>query len=195
MLVICIAMATGYSVYTEKLTITGTIVAELQEQEIEIQKPSTEDNPYDDSGIDRFTVNSDLTSNILGTQLLNVVDEQAVGNQITTTLQSAMSADSFLAFLYSKDITMTLAIGNSSKYTFTNGKVEEIEASTEAGFDSRSQTISSTTIEPGGTAEVNIMGTFKPSNLQSSLTFKYKISFDTDDGVRAFYYTLIILTA
>ncbi len=140
MLVICGVISTGYSIFTEELTINGTAIAKMEEQEIEVPPVGEDEN-----GINRFSATTKI-ENLFGMELLKVVDEQCVGNSITTT----MKVQSKLAII-PRTLTITLQLGNNSKNTFTNGKVELLESvDSRSAYDSRTENLNPVTVEPRG---------------------------------------------
>ena len=98
--------------FTEELTINGTAIAKMEIPEIEVPPVGEDEN-----GVDRFSVTTSV-ENLFGMELLRVVDEQCVGNSITTTMevQSRFS-------LLPRTLTITLQLENNSKNTFKNGKI------------------------------------------------------------------------
>ena len=181
MMIICIAMATGYSMFNEKLTIHGTAIAKMEEEEIIVPPAGTDEN-----GVDRFSATTSV-ENLFGMELLRVTKEECVGNSITTTME-VVSRFALLP----RTLEITLQIQNGSKYTFTNGKIELVEsADSENAFTPRSQTLSTVTVEPGATTTANMSGTINVGRIETGTYYKYKISFDSEDGkVKEFYYTL-----
>lgn len=125
--------------FTEELIINGTAIAKMEEQDIEVP-PVGED----EKGVDRFSVTTKV-ENLFGMELLRVVDEQCVGNSITTTMevQSRFS-------LLPRTLTITLQLGNNSKNTFKNGKIELLESvDSRSAYSSRTQNLEPVTVEPG----------------------------------------------
>lgn len=181
MMIICIAMATGYSMFNEKLTIHGTAIAKMEEEEIIVPPAGTDEN-----GVDRFSATTSV-ENLFGMELLRVTKEECVGNSITTTME-VVSRFALLP----RTLEITLQIQNGSKYTFTNGKIELVESADSGNaFTPRSQTLSTVTVEPGATTTANMSGTINVGRIETGTYYKYKISFDSEDGkVKEFYYTL-----
>lgn len=180
MLVICAVISTGYSIFTEELTINGTAIVKMAEQEIEVPPIGEDEN-----GLNRFSVTTNV-ENLFGMELLRVVDEQCVGNSITTTMQ----VQSTFAIL-PRTLTITLQLENNSKNTFTNGKVELLESSdTRSSFGSRTQNLNPVTVEPGGNTTVTISGSINVGRIQTGTYYKYRIYFETDVGIKEFFYTL-----
>ena len=178
-LVISITMATGYSLFSTELTINGAVTL-TPELEIEVPSQGTDEN-----GVDRFTANPTV-ENLLGMELLRVVDEQAVGNSITTTMQVV----STLSF-FGSSLEINLEIKNGSKNTFTNGTITLLESSDTGGaLTSRTQTISAATVEPGAITTATVGGTVRVGNIEAGTYYKYRILFDTSEGEKVFYYTL-----
>ena len=172
-------MATGYSKFTTELTLNG-IVTLTPQTDIEVPSVGTDEN-----GVNRFTANPTV-ENMLGMELLRVVDEQAVGNSITTTMQVVSTFS-----IFGSSLQINLEIKNGSKNTFSNGTITLIESADNGNaLSSRNQTISATTVEPGAVATATVRGTVYTGRIQAGTYYKYKISFDTSDGTREFYYTL-----
>lgn len=75
MIIMCIVMATGYSMYNETLTINSRVVVKAEE---EIVVPSV---GTDENGVDRFSATTSV-ENLFGMELLRVTGEECVGNSI-----------------------------------------------------------------------------------------------------------------
>ena len=173
-------MATGYSIFSTELKINGTAIAKLVEQEIVVPPKGQDDN-----GVDRFSASTKV-ENLFGMELLKVTQEECVGNFITTT----MKVQSTLA-LGGKTLQISLDIQNGSKNTFTNGTIELIEYSdTRNSFTSRTQTLSAITVEPSASTTATIKGSIYVGRIQTGTYYKYKISFESNDEIKEFYYTL-----
>lgn len=172
--------------FNETLTIQGTAIAKMEEEEIIVPPAGTDEN-----GVDRFSATTSI-ENALGMEVLKVIDEESVGNSITTTMQVVSDWGGIFLPFFSRTLNISLQIQNGSKYTFTNGTIELIDSSDPGNsFDSNSQTINPVTVEPGATATVNISGDVTVRNIETGTYYKYKISFDSEDGkVKEFYYTL-----
>ena len=178
-LVISTTMATGYSLFSTELTING-VVTLTPELEIEVPSQGTDEN-----GVDRFTA-SPTVENLLGMELLRVVNEEAKGNSITTTMQVVSTFS-----LFGSSLRINLEIKNGSKNTFINGTIALVESSdTGNSLTGRTQTISAITVEPGASTTATVGGTVYVGRIRTGTYYKYKISFDTSDGTREFYYTL-----
>lgn len=178
MLVICVTMATGYSMYSEQLTINATAIARAQEI---VVPPQGED----ENGVTRFT-SSVQVENIFGMELLRVTKEEFSNGTITTTMK-VMSQFA----IGGKTLQIKLNIQNGSKSTFTNGKVELLESGgTQNSLTSRTQNMTNVTVEPGGATEVTIKGSVYVGRITTGTYYKYKIYFDTENGVKEFYYIL-----
>ena len=181
MIVICIAMATGYSMFNETLTIHGTAIAKMEEEEIVVPPVGTDEN-----GVDRFSATTSV-ENLFGMELLRVTSEECVGNSITTTME-VVSRFALLP----RTLEISLQIQNGSKYTFTNGTVELIDSSDSGNaFTPNSQTLNPVTVEPGSTTTVDIRGTVNVGRIETGTFYQYRISFESEDGnIKEFYYTL-----
>ena len=59
MFVICCVISTGYSIFTEELTINGTAIVQMAEQEIEVPPVGEDEN-----GVDRFSVTTSVESSM-----------------------------------------------------------------------------------------------------------------------------------
>ena len=175
-------MGTGYSLFTETLIIGGSITL-TPEEEIQVQPQGTDEN-----GVDRFTSNANVT-NLFGNELLRVINETAEGNSITTT----MKVQSTFSF-FGSTLQIQLQITNGSDVTFRNGRIEVVTAETtdtNRAFTNRNQTVNPTTLEPGQTATVTVRGSINVRNIANGTQYKYKITYDTNEGEKVFYYTLI----
>ena len=166
--------------FTEELTINGTAIAKMEIPEIEVHPVGEDEN-----GVDRFSVTTSV-ENLFGMELLRVVDEQCVGNSITTT----MEVQSRFA-LIPRTLTITLQLGNNSKNTFKNGKIELLESSdTGSSYNSRTQNLNPVTVEPGGNTTATISGSINVGRIETGTYYKYRIYFETDNGIKEFFYTL-----
>ena len=166
--------------FTEELTINGTAIAKMEIPEIEVHPVGEDEN-----GVDRFSVTTSV-ENLFGMELLRVVDEQCVGNSITTT----MEVQSRFALL-PRTLTITLQLGNNSKNTFKNGKIELLESSdTGSSYNSRTQNLNPVTVEPGGNTTATISGSINVGRIETGTYYKYRIYFETDVGIKEFFYTL-----
>lgn len=166
--------------FTEELTINGTAIAKMEIPEIEVHPVGEDEN-----GVDRFSVTTSV-ENLFGMELLRVVDEQCVGNSITTT----MEVQSRFALL-PRTLTITLQLGNNSKNTFKNGKIELLESSdTGSSYNSRTQNLNPVTVEPGGNTTATISGSINVGRIETGTYYKYRIYFETDNGIKEFFYTL-----
>ena len=166
--------------FTEELTINGTAIAKMEIPEIEVHPVGEDEN-----GVDRFSVTTSV-ENLFGMELLRVVDEQCVGNSITTT----MEVQSRFA-LIPRTLTITLQLGNNSKNTFKNGKIELLESSdTGSSYNSRTQNLNPVTVEPGGNTTATISGSINVGRIETGTYYKYRIYFETDSGIKEFFYTL-----
>lgn len=166
--------------FTEELTINGTAIAKMEIPEIEVPPVGEDEN-----GVDRFSVTTSV-ENLFGMELLRVVDEQCVGNSITTT----MKVQSRFALL-PRTLTITLQLGNNSKNTFKNGKIELLESSdTGSSYNSRTQNLNPVTVEPGGNTTATISGSINVGRIETGTYYKYRIYFETDNGIKEFFYTL-----
>ena len=180
MFVICCVISTGYSIFTEELTINGTAIVQMAEQEIEVPPVGEDEN-----GVDRFSVTTSV-ENLFGMELLRVVEEQCVGNSITTTMQ----VQSTFALL-PRTLTITLQLENNSKNTFTNGQIELLESvDSRSAYGSRTQNLSPVTVEPGGSTTATISGSVNVGRIESGTYYKYRIYFETEAGIKEFFYTL-----
>ena len=180
MIVICIVMATGYSMYNETLTIKGTAIAKMEE-EIIVPPVGTDDN-----GVDRFSATTSV-ENLFGMELLRVTDEECVGNSITTTMEVVSRFS-----IGGKSLDISLQIQNGSKYTFKNGQIELIDSSDSGNsYRTNNVTLSDVTVEPGASTTAQIEGTVYVTRIQTETDYKFKISFDSEDGdIKEFYYTI-----
>ena len=166
--------------FTEELTINGTAIAKMEIPEIEVHPVGEDEN-----GVDRFSVTTSV-ENLFGMELLRVVDEQCVGNSITTT----MEVQSRFALL-PRTLTITLQLGNNSKNTFKNGKIELLESSdTGSSYNSRTQNLNPVTVEPGGNTTATISGSINVGRIETGTYYKYRIYFETDNSIKEFFYTL-----
>ena len=164
--------------YGEQLTINATAIAKAQEIVI---PPQGED----ENGVTRFT-SSVHVENIFGMELLRVTNEEYANGTITTTMK-VMSQFA----IGGKSLQIKLNIQNASKHTFTNGKVELLEkGGAQNSLTSRTQRMTNVTVEPGGSTEITIKGSVYVGRITSGTYFKYKIYFDTENGVKEFYYIL-----
>ena len=182
-LVICIAMATGYSMFSTQLTINGTATAKYEETDIEIPSVGTDEN-----GVTRFTGGSEFTTQLLGIEVFRVVSETAVGNTITTNLQTIN--DSIFGISLSTNAKITLNIENNSGYEFTNGEIILLESNNDAAFTQRNQTLNKVTVANGDTATVTITGKMAGSSITVGTRYKYQISFDVNGEKQYFYYII-----
>lgn len=184
-LVICVAMATGYSIFSTELKINGTAIAKPQKTDIEI--PSVGE---DENGVTRFTGSSKFNSPTLNIEVFRVTSETAVGNVITTNLQVINTT--WLWITLATNATITLTIENNSGHTFTNGKIELIDYNNTQVMTKGTQTLNKTTVENGDTAVATIKGTMYGAYVTAGTYYKYQISFDVNGETQYFYYIINI---
>ena len=184
-LVICVAMATGYSIFSTEIKINGTAIAKYQKTDIEI--PSVGE---DENGVTRFTGSSKFNSPTLNIEVFRVTSETSEGNVITTNLQVINTT--LLWITLATNATITLTIENNSGNTFTNGKIELIENNNTQVMTNGKQTLDKTTVENGETAVATIKGTMYGAYVTAGTYYKYQISFDVNGVTQYFYYIINI---
>lgn len=174
---IMIVMSTAYSLLSTKLTIIGNAIGEPLD--VELVKASDT----------RYTTNTEFK--YLGMHAFVVTSETYENSTLTTTL-------GFTWFInVSASGTITLSIKNATNSTFYNGKMEAIELSgtnPDAVFKSNVCNIGAETLQPGETANPTIELTLTGKNISGSAKSKcrYRITYEVDGCVKAFYYEIIV---
>lgn len=190
-LVICILMATGYSIYSSKLTISGTAIAKMKEAVI-----TPPDTTTDENGVTRFTANAQFNSPLLGVEMFRVESESydEATNTITTNLRT-LNTSSIFGIPYQASANITLTITNNSGMRFINGTITEIEyTDSKTAFGRRNQTLSAITVENKESVTATISGTMYGAYVTSGTYHKYDIFFeDENGGEHHFYYLLNML--
>jgi hypothetical protein len=188
-LVICTTIATGYSIFNTELKINGTAILKTPAV---ITPPDT---VVDENNVTRFTSDAKFTTPTLGITMFKVESEEYDGiNTITTNLRT-MNNQSIFGRPYEASSNITLNITNNSGQTFKNGTINVIDYSdTKTAFGSRSQILSSTTVEDGSEVTITITGKMYGAYVTEGTFYKYEVSFDLEDGSKQyFYYILNIL--
>ncbi|MGN1327729.1 MAG: hypothetical protein ACI4VQ_06635 [Clostridia bacterium] len=184
-LIICILMATGYSIFTTRLKLNGTITL-APKTAIEIPSVCADEN-----GVTRFTGGSKFTSPALGREVFRVVSETAEGNVITTNLQTINTT--FWGINLATDAQITLTIQNNSGYTFTNGQINLIESNNSEVMTGGNQVLDKTTVENGESAVATITGRMYGVYVTEGTYYKYQIRFDVNGTTQYFYYILNVI--
>lgn len=187
LIAVTIGISIGYAYWSTSLNITGTIIAQNEEEKLPIEIPPTS---TDSSGENRYTVNTSMTA--FGRDIYVVVKDEYDGNTITTTIQHVYKQGTTL--FYPKP-TFTLTIPNNTSSDFTNGTVELIDYSdANSIFQSYTYKVASQTISAGGTSDVTISGTLRGNQTVATNTYyTFRISYDVNGTKSYFYYKLIIL--
>lgn len=177
LMVLMIAMSTAYSLLSTELTIIGNATGEPLN--VELVKASDT----------RYTTNTDFK--YLGLKAFVVTSETYENSTLTTELGFTWYIN------VTASGTITLSIKNSTNSVFTNGKMEIIELSgtnPEDIFKSNVCNIGSETLQPGKTGNPTLELTLTGNNISGSATSKckYRITYEVDGAVKAFYYELII---
>lgn len=184
-LITCIFMATGYSIYSTELNVHGTVTA-IPKTDIEI--PSVGE---DENGVTRFTGSAKFNSPTLNIEVFRVTSETAEGNVITTNLQTINTT--WFGIALAADAEITLTIQNNSGYTFTNGQIELIESNNTKVMTGGAQTLDKTTVENGESAVATITGRMYGKYVTEGTYYKYQIQFDVNGTTQYFYYILNVI--
>lgn len=184
-LITCILMATGYSIYSTELNVHGTVTV-TPKTDIEI--PSVGE---DENGVTRFTGTSKFNSPTLNIEVFRVTSETAEGNIITTNLQTINTT--WFGIALAADAKITLTIQNNSGYTFTNGQIDLIESNNTEVMTGGAQTLDKTTVENGGSAVATITGRMYGKYVTEGTYYKYQIQFDVNGTTQYFYYILNVI--
>ena len=181
-LIICIMMATGYSIFSTELNINGTVNL-IPKTDIEI--PSVGE---DANGVTRFTGSSHFNSPFLGREVFRITSETSEGNVITTNLQVINTT--FWGINLAADAEITLTIQNNSGSTFTNGSIILLESNNTQVMTNGNQVLDKTTVENGGSAVATITGSMKSVYVTEGTYYKYQIQFDVNGSTQYFYYII-----
>lgn len=181
-LIICILMATGYSIFSTELNINGTVNL-IPKTDIEI--PSVGE---DENGVTRFTGSSSFKSPALGREVFRVTSETSEGNVITTNLQVINTT--FWGVNLAADAEITLTIQNNSGSTFTNGSIILLESNNTQVMTNGNQVLDKTTVENGGSAVATITGRMYSTYVTEGTYYKYQIQFDVNGSAQYFYYII-----
>lgn len=178
-------MTVGFSLWSSELVIDGEVIVGYVEPSLPVQIPSTGTT----DGITRYTVNTKLTWAL--TTIFKVEDEVYEGNTITTSLRCVYKQLLDSSFI---EPEITLTIPNNTTDTFTNGTLTLYEYNDTAGtVTERSETLSSTTIAPSGTATVKIKGKISSKEIDDNTYYHYKIAYDVAGKKCYFNYILRVL--
>ena len=185
MLIIITTISIAFSLWSSELVINGKVVVGYKEPDLPVEIPSTGTT----DGITRYTVNTKLTWAL--TTIFKVEDETYEGNTITTSLRCVYKQLLDSSFI---EPEITLTIPNNTTDTFTNGRLTLYEYNDTAGtVTDRSETLSSTTIAPSGTATVKIKCTLSSKSIDDNTYYHYKIAYDVGEKTCYFKYILRVL--
>lgn len=185
MLIIITTISIAFSLWSSELVINGKVVVGYKEPDLPVEIPSTGTT----DGITRYTVNTKLTWAL--TTIFKVEDETYEGNTITTSLRCVYKQLLDSSFI---EPEITLTIPNNTTDTFTNGRLTLYEYNDTAGtVTDRSETLSSTTIAPSGTATVKIKCTLSSKSIDDNTYYHYKIAYDVGEKTCYFNYILRVL--
>ena len=185
MFVIITTISIAFSLWSSELIIDGKVTIGYVEPKLPVQIPSTGTT----DGITRYTVNTKLTWAL--TTIFEVEDETYEGNTITTSLRCVYKQLLDSSFI---EPEITLTIPNNTADTFTNGTLTLYEYNDTAGtVTERSETLSSTTIAPSGTATVKIKCTLSSKSIDDNTYYHYKIAYDVGGKTCYFNYILKVL--
>lgn len=181
-LIICIMMATGYSIFSTELNINGTVNL-IPKTYIEI--PSVGE---DENGVTRFTGSYNFNDTWLGIEVFRITSETSEGNVITTNLQVINTT--YWIFDLAANANITLTIQNNSGYTFTNGSISLLESNNTQVMTNGNQVLYKTTVENGGSTVATITGTMTSKYVTTGTYYKYQIQFDVNGTTQYFYYII-----
>ena len=185
MFVIITTISIAFSLWSSELIIDGKVTIGYVEPKLPVQIPSTGTT----DGITRYTVNTKLTWAL--TTIFEVLDETYEGNTITTSLRCVYKQLLDSSFI---EPEIRLTIPNNTADTFTNGTLTLYEYNDTAGtVTERSETLSSTTIAPSGTATVKIKCTLSSKSIDDNTYYHYKIAYDVGGKTCYFNYILKVL--
>ena len=185
MFVIITTISIAFSLWSSELIIDGKVTIGYVEPKLPVQIPSTGTT----DGITRYTVNTKLTWAL--TTIFEVEDETYEGNTITTSLRCVYKQLFDSSFI---EPEITLTIPNNTTDTFTNGTLTLYEYNDTAGtVTERSETLSSTTIAPSGTATVTIKCKLSSKSIDDNTYYHYKIAYDVGGKTCYFNYILKVL--
>ena len=185
LIIILIFISTSYALLNAELYINGTIIGKYTEPELPVEVPS---QGTDENGVNRYTSNTELK--FWGVEIYRVVAEEYNDNVITTTIRHMYKQ----SFSWSSITgTFTLTIPNNSSSNFTDGTIEIVDSSDANNiFQNIKPSISSTTIAPGGTANVTIQGTLKGNlDVADNTFYKFAISYKVGEVRQYFYFNII----
>ncbi len=174
----------GYSLWSSKLNISGTVTLDFDPPLIEVSVVPIGDNRY---------VNISGLTNDSGTALFDLVSEEYKENELVTTLRVHKNS---LSDWISSDLVVNFSLKNTSKngYIYTDGKVSQLEVSNQGeALKNVNASIVPTTVSANQSSIFNFSASVNRSEVKGSAYYKYAITYKVDGVERYFFYTIKIL--
>ena len=179
-----VVMNVGYSLWSSKLNISGTVTLDLDPPAIEASVIPNADNIY---------VNVSGLTNDSGTELFDLVSEEYKKNELVTTLRVHKNS---LSDWISSDLMVNFSLKNTSEngYVYTDGKVSQLEVSNPGeALKNVSATVVPATVSANQSSVFNFSASVNRSEVKGSAYYKYAITYKVNGIERYFFYTIKIL--
>ncbi len=179
-----VVMNVGYSLWSSKLNISGTVTLDLDPPAIEASVIPNADNRY---------VNVSGLTNDSGTELFDLVSEEYKKNELVTTLRVHKNS---LSDWISSDLMVNFSLKNTSEngYVYTDGKVSQLEVSNPGeALKNVSATVVPATVSANQSSVFNFSASVNRSEVKGSAYYKYAITYKVNGIERYFFYTIKIL--
>ena len=179
-----VVMNVGYSLWSSKLNISGTVTLDLDPPAIEASVIPNADNRY---------VNVSGLTNDSGIELFDLVSEEYKKNELVTTLRVHKNS---LSDWISSDLMVNFSLKNTSEngYVYTDGKVSQLEVSNPGeALKNVSATVVPATVSANQSSVFNFSASVNRSEVKGSAYYKYAITYKANGIERYFFYTIKIL--
>ena len=179
-----VVMNVGYSLWSSKLNISGTVTLDFDPPAIEASVIPNADNRY---------VNVSGLINDSGTELFDLVSEEYKKNELVTTLRVHKNS---LSDWISSDLMVNFSLKNTSEngYVYTDGKVSQLEVSNPGeALKKVSATVVPATVSANQSSVFNFSASVNRSEVKGSAYYKYAITYKVNGVERYFFYTIKIL--
>lgn len=179
-----VVMNVGYSLWSSKLNISGTVTLDFDPPAIEASVIPNADNRY---------VNVSGLTNDSGTELFDLVSEEYKKNELVTTLRVNKNS---LSDWISSDLMVNFSLKNTSEngYVYTDGKVSQLEVSNPGeALKKVSATVVPATVSANQSSVFNFSASVNRSEVKGSAYYKYAITYKVNGVERYFFYTIKIL--
>lgn len=176
-LVMFLALGTGYALWSTDLKINGTAKAKM-----EVVDPD-EGKPLD---ITILPAGNGKYANILFPYSTKFVSDEIVNNKLTTTIKVNPP-------IYATKATVSFLFTNSSSDIYNNGKISvSVTGSNDAIKSDDPKFSINTNLLSGATCQFSDTLPYDFSKIQEETTVKYTFSYEVNGEVKVFYYLIVI---